>query len=182
MQNTPSKLPQKYAIIKKLHTKESAMKEWVKAIVILPFNVIITIPCLLLYFAGYQYKTPPLLHTIIGLLLLLFGSALAVWTMVLFCKIGKGTPAPWAAPKHLVVEGPYKIVRNPMLTGVLSILSAEALLLNTVIIFYWVLLFFVINCFYFKFIEEKGLERKFGDDYIKYRKNVPMWIPKLKLK
>jgi len=158
------------------------MKELIKSILILPFNVIIIIPCLILYFAGYQYKTPGLFCIILGLFLLLFGSFIAVWTMVLFHKVGKGTPAPWAAPKHLVVEGPYKITRNPMLTGVLSILSAEALILNAAIIFYWAVLFFIINCFYFKLIEEKDLEHRFGEEYIKYRKNVLMWIPKLKFK
>jgi len=158
------------------------MKELIKAILILPFNVVITIPCLLLYFSGYKYNTQSLSQIILGILLLLFGSFLAIWTMVQFYKIGKGTPAPWAAPKYLVVEGPYKIVRNPMITGVLSILLAESLILNTIIIFCWVVLFFIINCFYFKIFEEKELERKFGEEYVRYKENVPMWFPKLKVK
>ena len=113
-------------------------------------------------------------------MLLSFGLFLAIWTMILFNKIGKGTLAPWAATKHLVVEGPFKITRNPMITGVLCILTAEALILNSLNLFYWMLIFFIINCIYFKLFEEKQLERNFGQEYLEYKKNVPMWIPKFK--
>ena len=100
--------------------------------------------------------------------------------MILFAKIGKGTLAPWAATKHLIIEGPYRIVRNPMITGVLLVLTAEALILSSIYIFYWMVLFFIINCVYFKLFEEKQLVRNFGDEYIAYRKSVPMWFPKIK--
>ncbi len=158
------------------------MQEWIKAIVILPFNVTVTIPILILYFTDFQYKNPALFQAILGLVLLIAGVCLAIWTMVLFHKIGKGTLAPWAATKKLVIEGPFKYVRNPMIIGVLGVLSAEALILNSIIIFYWAVLFFIINCIYFKVFEEKQLERKFGNEYLEYKKNVPMWIPKIKVK
>ena len=156
------------------------MKDWVKAIIILPFNVTVVIPCLILYFSKYKFSIPCPWQLISGLIFLFIGLYLAVWTMSLFHKIGKGTLAPWAATKHLVVEGPYKIVRNPMILGVLAILIAESLILNVINIFYWAILFFLINCIYFKAFEEKQLERKFGKDYLEYRDNVPMWFPKIK--
>lgn len=158
------------------------MKEWIKAILILPFNVIVVIPCLILYFSKYSYVIPSLWQIIIGVIVLLFGLTLAIWTMVLFQKIGKGTLAPWATTKHLVVEGPFKYTRNPMITGVLAVLLAESLILNSINLLYWMVLFFIINCIYFKVFEEKQLIRNFGDEYIEYRKNVPMWLPKIKLK
>lgn len=158
------------------------MKEWLKAIIILPFNVIVIIPCLILYFSKYHYVVPSAWQIITGIIVFVFGLVFAVWTMVLFHKIGKGTLAPWAATKHLVVEGPFKYTRNPMITGVLAILLAESLILNNINIFYWMVLFFLINCIYFKVFEEKQLERNFGEEYIEYRKNVPMWFPKIKLK
>lgn len=156
------------------------MKDWVKAIIILPFNVTVVIPCLILYLSKYKFSIPCPWQLISGLTLLFIGLYLAVWAMSLFHKIGKGTLAPWAATKHLVVEGPYKIVRNPMILGVLAILIAESLILNAINIFYWAILFFLINCIYFKAFEEKQLERKFGKDYLEYRDNVPMWFPKIK--
>jgi protein-S-isoprenylcysteine O-methyltransferase Ste14 len=56
------------------------------------------------------------------------GVFLAITTMRLFFRFGKGTPAPWNPPKTLVVKGPYRYMRNPMIIGVLFILSGEALL------------------------------------------------------
>lgn len=155
------------------------MKEWIKALLILPFNVIVVIPVLILCFSNFKYQIPPIWQLIVGGMFLVVGFSLAVWTMILFHKIGKGTLAPWAATKHLVVEGPFKYVRNPMITGVLFILLSEAIILNTINIFYWMLIFFLINCVYFKLCEEKRLEHDFGQEYIEYRNKVPMWFPRL---
>lgn len=156
------------------------MQEWLKAIIILPFNATVVIPYLILYISKFQYNIPNIIQIIFGIILFIFGLFLAIWTMILFNTIGKGTLAPWAAPKHLVVEGPFKIVRNPMITGVLNILTAEALILNSINLFYWMIIFFIINCIYFKLFEEKQLERNFGQEYLEYKKKVPMWIPKFK--
>lgn len=155
------------------------MKAWIKAILILPFNVVVIIPFLILYFSDYVYVAPSIGQSVFGVILLVGGLSLAIWTMLLFNRIGKGTLAPWAATTHLVVEGPFKYTRNPMITGVLAILTAEALLLNTIYVFYWAVIFFLINCIYFKLFEEKQLEKKFGEEYLVYKKNVPMWLPRL---
>lgn len=156
------------------------MQEWLKAIIILPFNVTVVIPYLILYISKFQYNIPNIIQIIFGIILFIFGLFLAIWTMILFNTIGKGTLAPWAAPKHLVVEGPFKIVRNPMITGILSILTAESLILNSINLFYWMIIFFIVNCIYFKLFEEKQLENKFGLEYWEYKQKVPMWIPKFK--
>lgn len=156
------------------------MQEWLKAIIILPFNVTVVIPYLILYISKFQYNIPNIIQIIFGIILFIFGLFLAIWTMILFNTIGKGTLAPWAAPKHLVVEGPFKIVRNPMITGILSILTAESLILNSINLFYWMIIFFIVNCIYFKLFEEKQLENKFGREYWEYKQKVPMLIPKFK--
>lgn len=156
------------------------MFECLKAIFILPFNAIIVIPALILYFSDYAYKTPNTIFLIISLLLLSIGIFLLVWTIVLFYNVGKGTLAPWNPPKKIVVKGPYRYVRNPMIIGVLLILIAEYFLLNSVEILYWALLFFVINTIHFYLFEEKQLEKKFKQDYKRYKQNVPMWIPRFK--
>jgi protein-S-isoprenylcysteine O-methyltransferase Ste14 len=68
---------------------------------------------------------PPILA---GSLLLLAGLALMVQTIVLFISTGKGTLSPWDPPQALAVRGSYRYVRNPMISGVLTILLAEALI------------------------------------------------------
>ncbi len=94
-------------------------------------------------------------------------------------QVGNGTPAPWDPPKKLVIRGPYRHVRNPMITGALLILLAEALLFQSWPLSVWMAVFFIGNTVYFRFIEEKGLEKRFGDDYRKYKARVPRWVPRL---
>ena len=154
------------------------MLEWLKTILLLPFNVVVTIPCFILYFSGYHYNLPDIKYLIAGILLLSAGLFLAGWTMVLFNNIGKGTLAPWNPPENLVVKGPYCYVRNPMIIGVLLVLISEYFLLNAIEILWWTVLFFIINNIYFYVFEERQLENRFGEEYKKYKKNVPMWIPR----
>ena len=156
------------------------MKQWMSAIILLPFNVLVVIPCAILWLTGFHYQRAGVWQLVLGGVFFVCGAVLAGWTMRLFHKVGKGTPAPWAAPKHLVTQGPYKLVRNPMIVGVLLLLIAESLILNACCIFYWAVTFFIINTIYFKLFEEKQLEKTFGADYLEYKKNVPMWLPKWK--
>lgn len=152
---------------------------WIKALLILPFNVLIIIPALILYFSNYQYTIQIPVFLVIGAVLFIIGLFFASWTMILFSKIGKGTLAPWEPTKHLIVEGPYGYVRNPMITGVLLMLSGEYFLTGAAQLLLWLGLFFLINCIYFPLSEEKHLEEKFQDEYRAYKKNVPRWIPRL---
>ncbi len=80
----------------------------------------------------------------------------------------------------LVVRGPYRYVRNPMISGVLAILLGEALILGSLPLIYWFPLFFLLNAIYIPLIEERDLARRFGDDYLNYKINVPRWIHRLK--
>jgi protein-S-isoprenylcysteine O-methyltransferase Ste14 len=51
------------------------------------------------------------------------GLSLCIWTVTLFMKFSKGTPAPWDPPKKLVIRGPYCYVRNPMIIAIVPILA-----------------------------------------------------------
>ena len=135
--------------------------QWLKAIIALPFNATITIPFIILFFTDN----------------LSFSSG--ALPMLLFAKIGKGTLAPWAPTKKLVVSGPYSHVRNPMLSGVIMMIMGEAAVFASLGIFIWGAAFLIINTFYFKYSEEIGLEKRFGEEYARYKKNVPRWIPRL---
>lgn len=155
------------------------MKEWIKAILILPFNVLVIIPALILFLSDYKYSYNGIVYILLGFLFLIAGINLAISTMVLFYTVGKGTPAPWAPPEHLVIEGPYRYIRNPMITAVILVLIGESLILNSFNIFYWAILFFTINSLYFPLFEEKQLTARFGQEYIDYKKRVPRWLPEL---
>ena len=66
-----------------------------------------------------------------------------------------------------------------MITSVLVLLAAEALAFRSWPLAGWLLAFFVANAIYFPLVEEKGLARRFGEDYARYRSNVPRWWPRL---
>ncbi|MDR2451460.1 MAG: isoprenylcysteine carboxylmethyltransferase family protein, partial [Candidatus Accumulibacter sp.] len=140
--------------------------EWIRTIVILPGSVLVLFPALGLYLSDYRWEFNSIPLFAAGIALLCAGLSLAAWTMWLFAKRGQGTAAPWNPPKRLVVEGPYRHVRNPMITSVLILLSAEALLLNSWLPMGIFALFLGGNMLYFPFVEEKGLEKRFGQDYL----------------
>ncbi|HAJ57738.1 MAG TPA: isoprenylcysteine carboxyl methyltransferase [Candidatus Omnitrophica bacterium] len=109
------------------------------------------------------------------------GYALAVWCVMLFIKEGKGTPLPFAHPKRLVLTGPYRFVRNPMVLGTVLFLLGNSILLGSAGIFIYAAVIFLIMHF-FVLVEERSLARRFGAEYSSYRKNIPRWLPKFSVK
>lgn len=102
------------------------------------------------------------------------------WTVSLFARVGGGTLAPWDPTSRLVVLGPYRHVRNPMITGVLAILLGEASLFGSLPLLLWFAAVFAVNAVYLPLVEEPGLRTRFGADYEAYRANVPRWLPRLR--
>jgi protein-S-isoprenylcysteine O-methyltransferase Ste14 len=119
------------------------------------------------------------LSTALGIALIGSGLLLWAWTVRLFARVGKGTLAPWDPTRRLVVEGPYRHVRNPMIVAVLIVLAGEGLLLGSPGILAWAILFFAANAVFFVAVEEPGLERRFGDKYRLYKRNVGRWLPRV---
>lgn len=108
------------------------------------------------------------------------GLVLVVATIRLFVTVGKGTLAPWIPTQRLVVQGIYRHVRNPMISGVFFVLLGEAVLAASLPIFCWFVVFVVGNAVYIPLAEEPGLVQRFGADYEEYRRNVPRWLPRLR--
>ena len=75
------------------------------------------------------------------------------------------------------MRGPYRHVRNPMLSAANVILAAEALLFGSWCVASWMAAFVVLNPVYFTRREEPPLEERFGEGYRLYKANVPRWIP-----
>ena len=150
-----------------------------KAIIALPVPVCIIIPSLLLYFSNWRPGDFIAWRFIIGVICFVAGIVLAVSTVKLFPKLGNGTPAPWDPTTKMIVTGPYAYVRNPMITGVVLILASEALMLGSLAIGIWAVVFLIINMVYFPMSEEPGLRKRFGKEYDEYCQNVPRYIPRL---
>ena len=157
-----------------------AKTRWILPVLLLPMNALVFIPALILYLTDYCWQANHPLLLVLGCVLLSCGLGFAVWTMRLFHSLGHGTAAPWDPPRRLVVAGPYRHVRNPMLTSVFIMQASEALLLNSPALFALLVVFVAVNMLYFPLVEEKNLEHRFGDAYREYRRHVPRWIPRLR--
>jgi protein-S-isoprenylcysteine O-methyltransferase Ste14 len=154
------------------------------SILILPTTVTIVVP----YFVvssefrreGFESTLGALDLAVIACGALSVGAGLALVAVTIrhFAIVGKGTLAPWDPPKRLVVAGIYRYVRNPMISGVLTVLFGESLVFRSVGLAQWAIAFFVINAIYIPLFEERQLEGRFGDDYRAYKRSVPRWIPR----
>ncbi len=152
------------------------------SILALPFNVTLTLPLFLLFFENRSSTHVDWVEFPwfwVGVILLIDGLFLLVWTITLFATQGKGTLAPWAPTKQLVVAGPFRHVRNPMITGVLLVLVGEAMIFESFWLLGWALFFFLLNNFYFILKEEPDLLKRFGEPYTVYCRNVRRWIPRI---
>jgi protein-S-isoprenylcysteine O-methyltransferase Ste14 len=154
-----------------------------RAVALLPGMVAVVVPGLLIWAYGTEigWGLPGALGALPVLAgLALFIVALRLWleTVRLFAAVGKGTLAPWDPTQRLVVQGPYRRVRNPMISAVAFILAAEAIAFGSVPIGIWFAIFATVNAIYIPLGEEPGLARRFGEDYERYRRAVPRWIPR----
>jgi protein-S-isoprenylcysteine O-methyltransferase Ste14 len=115
----------------------------------------------------------------LGLIPLAFGLALFAWCVIIFASRGRGTLAPWDAPRRFVAVGPYRRVRNPMYLGVGSVVLGEAILLGSLALAAYLAVLALAWHAFVLLWEEPSLERTFGDEYRTYRASVPRWLPRL---
>ena len=115
----------------------------------------------------------------VGAVLILSGLAILIECFARFALKGRGTPAPIAAPKDLVISGFYARVRNPMYIAVLLIVLGQSLLFaSAALIAYGVTVWFGFLLFVL-YYEEPRLKRQFPDAYAAYSAAVPRWVPRL---
>jgi protein-S-isoprenylcysteine O-methyltransferase Ste14 len=118
---------------------------------------------------------------IVGALMVAAGLGMLLWTVYLFDRVGKGTLGVgdvMGQPVNLVVRGPYRHVRNPMISGVVAILLGEAAIAASGWLLLWAAIFFAMLTTFIQAWEEPHLAQRFGAQYVSYRQNVPRWIPR----
>lgn len=104
--------------------------------------------------------------------------SLGIYSGVTMAVIGRGTPLPLAAPRRLVVAGPYRFVRNPMaVAGLIQAACVGAVLGSWLTIAYAIAGGLVWNGFV-RPLEEADLESRFGRDFVRYRTQVRCWTPR----
>lgn len=153
------------------------------SVAILPFVVTVVIPAWIAHIDGTTLSlgsTPvQVALQALGIASLALGLWLFGYSLLHFATRGRGTLAPWDPPSKLVVTGPYRYVRNPMISGVVFILFAEALLLLSAAHAWWAAGFLAANFVMIPLVEEPQLEARFGEAYREYKRHVGRLIPRL---
>lgn len=141
------------------------------ALLVLPGTVAFLIPLLLL---APDREAREL--DVLALIPLSLGIVLLLGCVKEFYGAGKGTLAPWAPPRELVVTGPYRFSRNPIYIAVVLVVLGWALAFHSPLLVAFALATFLL--FHLRVVlgEEPWLARAHGDRWIEYRGRVPRWL------
>lgn len=133
---------------------------------------------------GFEPLRYGVVSIIFGSLVILFGLFWMIWSWHGLLTIGRGHPQEVfgfpLAPRteRLVIVGPYSYTRNPMLLGLLVLLVGWGIILGSVsATLFSPLILVVLLLLHFKFFEEPGLLRRFGEEDEGYRHQVPPILP-----
>jgi protein-S-isoprenylcysteine O-methyltransferase Ste14 len=132
---------------------------------------------------GMQLVPNAGLRVAVAVALMVLGLPLGLWSIVVQNTIGQGGPVEIVGievtPKtqNLVVTGPYKYTRNPMLLGACVFYYGVAVCLDSVVAVGIVTLFMAVMLVEVKLIEERRLLRDFGHEYEEYRRRTSMFVP-----
>lgn len=115
-----------------------------------------------------------LIPAAIGALLFACGIALAVWARL---HLGRnwGMPMTQRAEPELVTSGPYRFVRHPIYSGILTAMLGTALVNNLIGLI--VVAVLVAYFYYCGIVEERNLAASFPKEYPEYRSRTKMLIP-----
>jgi protein-S-isoprenylcysteine O-methyltransferase Ste14 len=132
------------------------------------------------YFTHWRVA-PPLfpLARVLGVILIAAGLPILLDSFARFALQGLGTPAPVMPPKHLVVTGWYRFVRNPMYVAVTALIAGQGLVFGSMQVLGYAAIVWVGFFLFVLAYEEPALDEQFPDDYKHYRANVRRWIPRV---
>ncbi len=127
---------------------------------------------------GYLGGALPRWWRPVGALFALPGGALALSCIWMFVRAGRGTPAPFDAPRSFVAAGPYRWVRNPMYVGAFGLLAGAGLWFRSPAVVLLAGVGVLLAHLFVVAYEEPTLGRRFGRTYDDYRSRVNRWIPR----
>jgi protein-S-isoprenylcysteine O-methyltransferase Ste14 len=116
-----------------------------------------------------------------GILLLIAGLLLAESCVALLLRQGRGSQAPFDATRRLVTRGPYRFTRNPMALGFLAMLLGLSLALASPAVGVYALVVAAAVHALIVRREEPALRARFGAAWDAYAREVPRWVPRLRL-
>ena len=120
------------------------------------------------------------LNSASGVLGILVGASLVLWSVSIQYTLGEGTPSPRVATRRLITTGPYAFTRNPMTFGAACFYLGVAFWSGSVVVIALVLVIFTLLLTFIYFHETRELSARFGPDYLEYKKQTPFLIPSIR--
>jgi protein-S-isoprenylcysteine O-methyltransferase Ste14 len=139
--------------------------------------LLIYLPARLLSWSGIVRPAAFEARQVAGMVIGAAGAAVALWCIYTFASIGRGTPAPFDPPRRLVIQGPYRFLRNPMYIGAGLALASAALFYGSLPLLGYAGLFLLATHLFVVWHEEPTLRRTFGPEYEAYCRRVRRWWP-----
>ncbi len=139
--------------------------------------VLIYLPARLLSWSGIVRPAVIEVQQVAGMVIGAAGAAVVLWCIFTFASIGRGTPLPLDPPRRLVIQGPYRFVRNPMYIGAGLALGSAALFYESFPLLGYTGLFFLATHLFVVWYEEPTLRQTFGQEYEAYCRQVRRWWP-----
>ena len=128
-----------------------------------------------LHFLIPLYQLIPWPYRWAGLVPFVLGCWITIWADQIFKQRGT-TVKPHLDPSVLITDGPFRISRHPMYLGMTLILIGPAVFLGSLTVFAAPVAFALIAQFKFIPLEERALDRVFGEQYEAYRQRVRAWL------
>ena len=141
--------------------------------------VLVYVPANLLAWSGIDRPAQIGVQQVLGIGIGTAGALVALWCIFTFASVGRGTPAPFDPPRRLVIQGPYRFVRNPMYIGAGFALAGAALFYRSLSLLGYAGIFFLVAHLFVLWYEEPALRQAFGQDYEAYCHQVRRWWPSL---
>lgn len=113
--------------------------------------------------------------SIIGISFLIFGIFFAIWARIILGRFWSGSVT-FTENQPIILNGPYSIVRHPIYTGVIALLWGSFLLEGYIFVLLTSITGTTALLLKAK-LEETFLTKHKGEEYIAYKKTVPMLLP-----
>jgi protein-S-isoprenylcysteine O-methyltransferase Ste14 len=141
--------------------------------------VLVFVPARLLSWSGLVRPVAIEGWQVVGMIVGAAGLVVALWCVFTFASVGRGTPAPFDPPRRLVIQGPYRFVRNPMYIGAGIALAGAAIFHESLPLLGYTGIFFLATHLFVVGYEERALRRTFGQEYETYCDRIGRWWPRL---
>ena len=116
----------------------------------------------------------------LGVAMIATGAAALLECFFRFAWTGFAAPVPVTPTRKLIVTGLYRHVRNPMYFGVITLVIGEALLLGQPALLAYAAMAWIFFHLFVIGYEEPTLARLFPEDFARFTRAVPRWIPRLR--